>query len=126
MHLVQRDGGNDRVVAVGGGVAWSPDGRRLVLNRYGRTRSRPKPHWALAIVDLDGRVVRELATGVDHSRLLWSRERGIAYERGQVFVVDQHRGRPRQLTRDRGSGGTSEMFWITGQRRLFYARPRCE
>ncbi|MFN2466925.1 MAG: TolB family protein [Gaiellaceae bacterium] len=139
VRVIQPDGRNDRVVALGTSVTWSPDGRRLVLNRYGRTRSRPEPHWALAIVELDGRVVGEIDRGDKHwpwagtfIRVSWSAQGGIAYSRDpgrgstQVFLVWPNGTHRRQLTRDPGSEGVVGLMWISGQRRIFYTRPRCE
>lgn len=64
IHVMNRDGGDDRTVLAGCGsffAAWSPDSRRLAFGRY---RSADDRSGELAVADADGTQLRVLAARV--------------------------------------------------------------
>ncbi len=111
-HVVDADGGNDRLVALTSGVGWSPDGTRMAYER-----GRADGDYELVVARLDDGRSRTLAFA-DFPTFAWSPTGGrLAVEAAnRLYVANAAAGEPRLLRR--GLRGVDAMLWAPDERAL--------
>ena len=130
LRAVRADGTQDRKLADGvtcgfGGVAWSPDGRRVAYTAFIGLDEELSPKTEIRVVGAEGTAVRRLTTGPHDERPAWSPDgRRIAFiHEGDLNVMNGDGSDVRRLTDSCAAGPR----WSADGKRIFFTsnRPDC-